>query len=121
MRTYDNLIEAINQPWKRLSEGTVGGYWGMLDTGLQPKFPLQGPMQERKSALPYLLAALLGAFACGALGLQAGKRSWRWLTWTVAGDTTVPMVVCTMSTSLFTASAVRTGAGGGACGLAGKR
>lgn len=80
-----NLIEAIDQPWKRLSEGTVGGYWGMLDTALQPKFPLQGPVQERKSALPYLFAALLGAFACGALGLQAGKRRWHWLTWTAAG------------------------------------
>lgn len=80
-----NFIEAIDQPWKRLSEGTVGGYWGMLNTDLQPKFPLQGPIQERKSALPYLLAALLGAFGCGALARNAGKRSWRWLTWMTAG------------------------------------
>ena len=26
-----NLIEAIDQPWKRPNEGTVGGYWGILD------------------------------------------------------------------------------------------
>lgn len=57
----------------------------MLDTELQPKFPLQGPLQERASALPYLLAALLGAIFCGALGFNAGKRSWHWLTWTTAG------------------------------------
>ncbi len=26
-----NLIEAYDQPWKRLLEGTVGGYWGLFD------------------------------------------------------------------------------------------
>jgi glucan 1,3-beta-glucosidase len=26
-----NLIEAFDQPWKRLLEGTVGGHWGMFD------------------------------------------------------------------------------------------
>jgi exo-beta-1,3-glucanase (GH17 family) len=26
-----NLIEAFDQPWKRLLEGTVGGYWGLFD------------------------------------------------------------------------------------------
>jgi exo-beta-1,3-glucanase (GH17 family) len=28
-----NLIEAFDQPWKRLLEGTVGGYWGVFDDG----------------------------------------------------------------------------------------
>ncbi len=28
-----NLIEAFDQPWKRLLEGTVGGHWGLLDAG----------------------------------------------------------------------------------------
>ena len=27
-----NLIEAFDQPWKRLLEGTVGGYWGFTAT-----------------------------------------------------------------------------------------
>ena len=27
-----NLIEAYDQPWKRRLEGTVGGYWGLLDS-----------------------------------------------------------------------------------------
>ena len=26
-----NVIEAFDQPWKRTLEGTVGGYWGLLD------------------------------------------------------------------------------------------
>ena len=28
-----NLIEAFDQPWKRVLEGTVGGHWGLLDAG----------------------------------------------------------------------------------------
>jgi glucan 1,3-beta-glucosidase len=37
---YDvNLIEAFDQPWKRILEGTVGGYWGLLDAdSREPKF-----------------------------------------------------------------------------------
>src|SRR6201996_1804536 len=35
-----NLIEAYDQPWKRKLEGTVGGYWGLLDSvKRQPKYP----------------------------------------------------------------------------------
>src|SRR6202158_4652064 len=30
-----NLIEAYDQPWKRQLEGTVGGYWGLIDSGRQ--------------------------------------------------------------------------------------
>jgi exo-beta-1,3-glucanase (GH17 family) len=33
-----NVIEAFDQPWKRASEGTVGGHWGLLDGAHQPKF-----------------------------------------------------------------------------------
>ncbi|MBI1181917.1 MAG: hypothetical protein GC201_15335 [Alphaproteobacteria bacterium] len=41
-----NLIEAIDQPWKRMPEGTVGGYWGILDKDRHLKFPLTGPVSE---------------------------------------------------------------------------
>jgi glucan 1,3-beta-glucosidase len=34
-----NLVEAFDQPWKRLLEGTVGGYWGVYDDKRrEPKF-----------------------------------------------------------------------------------
>jgi glucan 1,3-beta-glucosidase len=34
-----NLIEAYDQPWKRVLEGTVGGYWGLYDDARrEPKF-----------------------------------------------------------------------------------
>jgi len=35
-----NLIEAYDQPWKRELEGTVGGYWGLIDADARAlKYP----------------------------------------------------------------------------------
>jgi glucan 1,3-beta-glucosidase len=35
-----NLIEAYDQPWKRQLEGTVGGYWGLIDADARAlKYP----------------------------------------------------------------------------------
>ncbi|MFT3758625.1 beta-1,6-glucan synthase [Thauera sp.] len=62
-----NLIEAIDQPWKRRLEGTVGGYWGMLDAStLEPKFPFAGPVAER-SGLGSVIAGLAAGAAAGLL------------------------------------------------------
>lgn len=81
-----NIIEAIDQPWKRLLEGTVGGYWGILDRDLQPKFPFAGPVQERSSVQPYLIAALAGSMLCLGVACRLGRaRSWRLLTHAAAG------------------------------------
>ncbi|WP_434768191.1 beta (1-6) glucans synthase [Pseudomonas triticicola] len=44
-----NLIEAFDQPWKRGSEGAVGGYWGLFDADRQDKGVLAGPV----SNVPY--------------------------------------------------------------------
>ena len=44
-----NLIEAFDQPWKRASEGAVGGYWGLFDADRQEKGVLAGPVTN----LPY--------------------------------------------------------------------
>ena len=60
-----NLIDAFDQPWKRLQEGTVGGYWGLYDAAGKAKFALQGPVQEQ----PYWQ---LGLWAAGLGGLVAG-------------------------------------------------
>jgi glucan 1,3-beta-glucosidase len=70
-----NLIEAIDQPWKRLNEGTVGGHWGMLDAStLQPKFPLLGPVSERESITAPQAGAGVGALLALLLAL-AGRTS----------------------------------------------
>jgi exo-beta-1,3-glucanase (GH17 family) len=35
-----NLFEAYDEPWKRAWEGTVGGYWGLVDgADRKPKYP----------------------------------------------------------------------------------
>lgn len=41
-----NLIEAFDQPWKRISEGTVGGYWGLFDAYRGDKGVLAGPVSN---------------------------------------------------------------------------
>ncbi|MBF0154783.1 MAG: hypothetical protein HQL64_13665 [Magnetococcales bacterium] len=80
-----NLIEAFDQPWKRFQEGTVGGHWGLFDTGRHPKFSLAGPVSEHP-LWPWLLGAggLLSALAMG----MARRRTlawWRWLVLAACG------------------------------------
>lgn len=41
-----NLIEAFDQPWKRVSEGAVGGYWGLFDADRSDKAILQGAVSN---------------------------------------------------------------------------
>ncbi len=62
-----NLIEAFDQPWKRVLEGTVGGHWGLYDTQLEPKFSLVDPVPERKDGWQPLLAAFLGVLVFGLI------------------------------------------------------
>jgi exo-beta-1,3-glucanase (GH17 family) len=75
-----NLIEAIDQPWKRPPEGTVGGYWGILDERRRTKFALSGPV----SGVPDWRARGLASSAIGAAWLGFALRTRRapagWLT-----------------------------------------
>jgi exo-beta-1,3-glucanase (GH17 family) len=42
-----NLIEAYDQPWKRQLEGTVGGYWGLINSMLRAvKYPPNEPISN---------------------------------------------------------------------------
>jgi exo-beta-1,3-glucanase (GH17 family) len=41
-----NIIEAFDQPWKRHSEGAVGGYWGIFSDDGSTKFALKGAVAE---------------------------------------------------------------------------
>lgn len=58
------LMEAVDQPWKRATEGPVGAHWGLYDSARQPKFSFSGPVQ----ADPYWR---LKATLATALGLAA--------------------------------------------------
>jgi exo-beta-1,3-glucanase (GH17 family) len=69
-----NLIEAFDQPWKRMLEGTVGGYWGLFDGDSRaPKFRFGEPVSNhphwRLVAALGIGAALL-VFAAAWFGLQ---------------------------------------------------
>ena len=72
-----NLIEAFDQPWKRQLEGTVGGYWGLLDSDVrEPKFAWGEPVSDHplwrwQLALGLAMAAVVFAAAIRASG---GRR-----------------------------------------------
>lgn len=66
-----NLIEAFDQPWKRVLEGTVGGHWGIYDSELKPKFSLTDAIAERNDGWLLLLAAIAGAVLFGVLAFLA--------------------------------------------------
>jgi exo-beta-1,3-glucanase (GH17 family)/cellulose synthase/poly-beta-1,6-N-acetylglucosamine synthase-like glycosyltransferase len=40
------VMEAFDQPWKKVSEGSVGAYWGVYDVYRQPKFAFSEPIVE---------------------------------------------------------------------------
>ncbi|QBF27964.1 beta (1-6) glucans synthase [Pseudomonas tructae] len=65
-----NLIEAFDQPWKRASEGAVGGYWGLYDADRQDKGILEGPVSNL-AFWPQWLGA--GVVLFGATLLLAGR------------------------------------------------
>lgn len=67
-----NLIEAFDQPWKRVSEGAVGGFWGLYDADRQDKGVLAGPVSNLPH-WPLWLAFSVGLFAA-SLAL-AGRPS----------------------------------------------
>lgn len=79
-----NVIEAFDQPWKRALEGTVGGYWGIIDraTGA-PKFSFAGgpvsdhPHWPLQALAGIILAALAFGGACAA-GAHKGVSTAQW-------------------------------------------
>ncbi|HSH63557.1 MAG TPA: beta-1,6-glucan synthase [Methyloceanibacter sp.] len=77
-----NIIEAYDQHWKRLLEGTVGGHWGLFDdTTRELKFRFGEPVSNHpdwmlKAGLGIGAAALVFmSFGLGARGREA--RGWR--------------------------------------------
>ena len=71
-----NLIEAFDQPWKRRLEGTVGGFWGVLDADGAEKFPLRGAVVEDPQWRRGLLASAAGAILFVFAGIATGRSRW---------------------------------------------
>ena len=76
-----NIIEAIDQKWKRYPEGTVGGYWGLLNGDRMLKFPLTGPVREWPHWELAFAASLILTAIVLAWGMMPGRRLGllRWL------------------------------------------
>ena len=71
-----NLIEAFDQPWKRVSEGAAGGYWGLFDADRQDKAILAGPVSDLPHWRLWLVGCVLVfAAALAVAGAPQAKRS----------------------------------------------
>jgi exo-beta-1,3-glucanase (GH17 family) len=84
-----NLIEAYDQPWKRQLEGTVGGYWGLIDSAQRA---LKYPPNEAISNYPFWKLQMgcgmaLSVLIFGAGGLTLRRRPWmpRPAAWVAVG------------------------------------
>src|SRR6266481_2889424 len=84
-----NLIEAYDQPWKHQLEGTVGGYWGLLDSGQRA---VKYPPGEAISNYPFWKLQMgcgmaLSILAFGAAILTLRRRPWtpRLASWIAVG------------------------------------
>lgn len=84
-----NLIEAYDQPWKRQLEGTVGGYWGLIDAAQRA---VKYPPGEAISNFPFWklqmgcgMALSFFVFFAGWLTLR--RRPWqpRLAAWLAVG------------------------------------
>jgi glucan 1,3-beta-glucosidase len=70
-----NLIEAYDQPWKRQLEGTVGGYWGLMDaTNRVPKYPPGQPISNFPRWHYEMAAGLAYCLMVFAVGWLAQRR-----------------------------------------------
>src|SRR6476619_6608759 len=91
-----NLIEAYDQPWKRQLEGTVGGYWGLIDS---VRRAVKYPPNEAISNFPYWKLQMasgmaLSVFVFGAAWLTLRRRPWtpRLSAWRAGGISAPPAV-----------------------------
>ena len=64
-----NLIEAYDQPWKRQLEGTVGGYWGLIDSVQRA---LKYPPGEAISNFPFWKWQMGVRHGAGRPGVRRG-------------------------------------------------
>jgi exo-beta-1,3-glucanase (GH17 family) len=84
-----NLIEAYDQPWKRELEGTVGGYWGLIDSVQRA---VKYPPGQAISNFPFWKLQMgcgmaLSFFVFGAAWLTLRRRPWtpRIASWIAVG------------------------------------
>src|ERR1700676_723896 len=84
-----NLIEAYDQPWKRQLEGTVGGYWGLIDSAQRAlKYPPGEPISNTPFwKLQMACGMAMSILVFGAALLTLRRRPWtpRLASWVAVG------------------------------------
>jgi exo-beta-1,3-glucanase (GH17 family) len=71
-----NVIEGFDQPWKRQSEGTVGGHWGLFAAdGEAPKFAWGAPVSNYPQWRLQAAGGVAFAALIFALALMAAQRN----------------------------------------------
>ena len=66
-----NLMEAFDQPWKGVDEGSVGQYWGIFDAHRNLKFEMQGVVLVE----PFWFMQMVSAAIIGAILTFFGLRN----------------------------------------------
>lgn len=68
-----NVVEAFDQPWKAKLEGTVGAFWGVVDTHREVKFGMSGPIQANPDWLIHAITAMLTGAAAALFFLRRAE------------------------------------------------
>jgi exo-beta-1,3-glucanase (GH17 family) len=85
-----NFIEAFDQNWKRASEGTVGGHWGLYDSHRHSKVEMAGPVSDdpdwhRNWLIGIGIGALVLLSGMAGRGLATASAQWAIAAGLVAG------------------------------------
>lgn len=68
-----NIIEAFDQPWKGIDEGSAGPYWGIFKADRTIKFPLTGTLDINPYWEYEMIATIIIGFMLSIFGLR-GQR-----------------------------------------------
>lgn len=101
-----NLIEAFDQPWKRVNEGAAGGYWGIYDTHRADKGVLFGDVSHYPQWRMLLLLSTFAAALCLPLLFRDRDRTLSASRWAVlAGVMTAGALLLALQADQFSQSA----------------
>lgn len=68
-----NIVDAFDQQWKGIHEGSVGAYWGIFDVNGNLKFSLDGIYQYNKYWIIQMFIAIFIGFFYTHIGLKNQK------------------------------------------------
>jgi len=98
-----NLMEAYDQPWKRRLEGTVGGYWGLFDSGRRD---LKYPPGVAISNYPHWKLQMAGGMVLAVLVFAAALLTLRRRPWTPRPASWIAVAVTATSSGILLGIAV---------------